>query len=92
MKSIVEILAENIRRQKALCLTQEEFDSAIGYSVKTVSKWENGRGVPPTEILPDRSGVLGDSVDFFARKNAYTILQFPQSFDCPFHALKKSVK
>lgn len=53
MESVTNIIAENIkRRRKKLGLTQEELGAQLGYSVKTVSKWESGNGTPPTVILP----------------------------------------
>ena len=53
MESVTNIIAENIkRRRKQLYLTQEELGAQLGYSVKTISKWESGNGTPPTVILP----------------------------------------
>lgn len=54
MESVSKIIAENIqRRRKQLGLTQQELGARLGYSVKTVSKWESGNGTPPTVILPE---------------------------------------
>lgn len=63
MKSVTYIIAENIRRRrKQLGLTQEELGEALGYSVKTVSKWESGNGTPPTVILPELALALKTDV------------------------------
>ena len=63
MKSLTNIIAENIRhRRKQLGLTQEELGASLGYSVKTVSKWESGNGTPPTVILPELALALKTDV------------------------------
>ncbi len=33
-------------------LTQRELGEALAYSAKAVSKWESGRALPPSEVLP----------------------------------------
>ena len=64
MKPVVDRIAQNIkRRRKQLGLTQEELGTRLSYSVKAVSKWESGRGVPPTVLLPDLARELKISVD-----------------------------
>ena len=59
MKSLTEIVAENIKRErKKLGLSQYELGELLGYSVKNISKWESGKGIPPTMILPSLASVL----------------------------------
>lgn len=38
------------QERKAKNLTQEQFAEKIFVSAKTVSKWENGRGLPDTYL------------------------------------------
>ena len=64
MDGITEAIARNIReRRRALGLTQASLAEAIGYSVKAVSKWDSGRGVPPTVILPALAKALKTDID-----------------------------
>ena len=46
-----------MRKEKGL--TQKQLASEIGVSDKAVSKWENGRGMPDTSLIPDLCRVLG---------------------------------
>lgn len=39
------------RERKAMNMTQEQFAQKILVSAKTVSKWENGNGLPDTDLL-----------------------------------------
>lgn len=59
MKNLIEIIAENIKRErKKLELSQYELGELLGYSVKNISKWESGKGTPPTTVLPQLASVL----------------------------------
>lgn len=70
MKDVVEILALNIKkRRKELGITQSELASLLGYSEKTVSKWECGNGAPPTIVLPELAKKLETSVDALLYEN-----------------------
>ncbi len=63
MKSVTDILAENIKAErKRRGMTQEALAARLGYSVKAISKWESGRGTPPTVILPLLAKVLQTEV------------------------------
>ncbi len=46
-----------MRKEKGL--TQKQLADKIGVSDKAVSKWENGRGMPDTSLIPDLCRVLG---------------------------------
>lgn len=64
MDPVVATLSQSIRqRRKELGLTQAELATKLDYSEKTVSKWENGTGVPPTYILPRLALALQVSLD-----------------------------
>ena len=67
------VVAENLRnRRRALSLTQRELAERLGYSEKSVSKWESGAGAPPSELLPRLASVLESSIDsLFASGEAY---------------------
>ena len=58
-----EIIAENLALFRKLNgLTQNELAQAIGYSNKSVSKWERGEGTPDIFILIALSDIYGISV------------------------------
>ena len=64
MDNIVKNIGKNIRKRRMeLGLLQSELAERIGYSVKTVSKWECGKGAPPTEILLILAKNLQISID-----------------------------
>ena len=64
MKDISVFLSANIRnRRKELHLTQLQLAEKLGYSEKAISKWESGKGVPPTTILPALAKHLEISLD-----------------------------
>ena len=64
MKSITDIIAENIRsRRKDLNMTQGQLAAALGYSTKAISKWESGKGAPPTVMLPQLAHILQTDID-----------------------------
>ena len=59
MQELSLIVAANLRRhRKALSVTQSELAEALGYSEKAISKWESGKGLPPTAILPRLAALL----------------------------------
>lgn len=50
-----------LRKEKGL--TGEKFAEILGVSAQAVSKWENGKNLPETSLLPLLSDVLGTSID-----------------------------
>ncbi len=50
-----------LRREKGL--TGEKLAEALGVSPQAVSKWENGKNLPETAILPALAALLGTSID-----------------------------
>nr|MCR5349071.1 helix-turn-helix domain-containing protein [Bacilli bacterium] len=50
-------------QRKLKNLTQRELADALGVTDKSVSKWENGRSLPDTKIMPRLCEVLGISVE-----------------------------
>ena len=58
-----QIIAENLALYRKLHgLTQSELAEAIGYSNKSVSKWERGDGTPDILILLTLSEIYGITV------------------------------
>ena len=52
MDSLYKIIGENLRRERLSSgLTQKEIADKVGYSEKSISKWESGGGVPGIETL-----------------------------------------
>lgn len=49
--------------RKAKKLTQEKLAEKIFVSEKTISKWENGNGIPDTNVLPKLCNVLNVSIN-----------------------------
>lgn len=59
-----EIFAANLReRRRRLGLTQKQLADLIGYSEKSVSKWESGNVIAPSAVLPLLAKHLGTSID-----------------------------
>lgn len=50
-----------LRKEKGL--TGEKFAELLGVSAQAVSKWENGKCLPETSLLPRVSEILGTSID-----------------------------
>lgn len=58
-----EIIAQNLALYRKLHgLTQSELAEAIGYSDKSVSKWERGEGLPDVLLLMALSDIYGVTV------------------------------
>ena len=51
------------RKRKEQNLTQEQLAEQLGVSNKTVSKWENGKGMPDSSIMLDLCNELKISVN-----------------------------
>lgn len=70
MNSIENFFAQNIKnRRKELRLTQKQLAERVGYSEKTVSKWESGIAIAPSSVLPALSKVLNTSIDMLFKGN-----------------------
>ncbi len=56
--------AENLKKlRKEKGLNQKELAELLGYRPKSVSKWESGAALPPSELLPALSLALGTDID-----------------------------
>ena len=49
--------------RKALNLTQSKLAEKLFISEKTISKWENGRGIPDTNSLPKLCEIFNISLN-----------------------------
>ncbi|MBO5889764.1 MAG: XRE family transcriptional regulator [Clostridia bacterium] len=64
MKSTLDVFAENLKnRRKELGLTQQKLAELIGYSEKSISKWESGIAIAPSVILPTLAKHLLTDID-----------------------------
>lgn len=62
-----------LRKEKKL--TGEKLAEALGVSAQAVSKWENGRCLPDTCILPELSRILNCSIDGLLMPKELIILE-----------------
>ena len=61
-----------LRRQANL--TQAKLADMLHVSPKTVSKWENGYGLPDIKIIPDLATALGVDADFLLTGRSKSVL------------------
>lgn len=65
MKELNDIVGKNLADlRKSRHLTQQELAEQIGYSDKSISKWELGKAIPTVDILKDFSNFYGVTIDF----------------------------
>jgi transcriptional regulator with XRE-family HTH domain len=70
MKELNEIVAENLTAlRKSRHLTQQELAEQIGYSDKSLSKWELAKAVPTVDILKRFADFYGVTVDSLITEN-----------------------
>lgn len=71
MKNPCEIFASVLKcRRTDLGMTQRELGEAMGYSEKTVSKWESGGVIAPSVVLPKLAAVLKTDINSFFSERA----------------------
>ncbi len=59
MNDYTLIFAENLKnRRKELGLTQKELAETLGYTEKSVSKWETSKAIAPSSVLPQLASCL----------------------------------
>jgi N-acetylglucosamine kinase-like BadF-type ATPase/DNA-binding XRE family transcriptional regulator len=62
------IFAENLRRRRIeRGLTQKKLGEILGYSEKSVSKWESGEVIAPSSLLPLLADALEVSIDILLK-------------------------
>lgn len=67
---LAEIIGRNITRLRRLSnMTQSELAEKINYSDKSVSKWEQGNGIPDVRILLQLAELFNVSVDDLVREH-----------------------
>lgn len=69
MTNPCEIFASVLKnRRTELGMTQRELAEALGYSEKTVSKWESGGVIAPSIVLPELAAILKIDINSFFTK------------------------
>lgn len=64
MENLNKIIGENLRRERiASGVTQKEIAEKVGYSEKSISKWESGGGVPGIETLITLSKIFNTDIN-----------------------------
>lgn len=64
MTNLSEVFANNLkRRRRELKMTQKELADTIGYSEKSISKWESGQAIAPSIVLPELALALKTGID-----------------------------
>lgn len=70
-RDLAEIIGNNIMRLRKMAnMTQQGLAERINYSDKSVSKWEQGNGVPDVRILVKLAEVFNVSVDDLVHEHA----------------------
>lgn len=71
MEEMAKIVGANLAElRKRKKLTQQELAEQIGYSDKSLSKWELGNALPHVDVLKKIGDFYGVSVDFLITENA----------------------
>ena len=61
---LAEIIGKNIMRLRKMAnMTQSDLAEQLNYSDKSVSKWEQGNGIPDVRILVRLSELFGVTLD-----------------------------
>lgn len=71
MREINAVVAKNlIELRKNKKLTQLELAEKLSVSDKSVSKWENGNGIPSIEVFMDLAELYGVTVDYILHEGS----------------------
>lgn len=70
METLESIYASNLQAlRKDRHLTQLELAEKLGYSDKSISKWEMGKGLPPLDVAKDIAAFFGVGLDTMLKEN-----------------------
>ncbi len=70
MEHCGDIFAQNLKsKRRELGFTQKELAELIGYTEKSVSKWESGIAIAPSAVLPLLAKKLEVSIDYLFTEN-----------------------
>ena len=76
MNDYTSISASNLKeRRKELGMTQRELAELIGYTEKSISKWEGGQVIAPSVILPEIANCLKCDIN-----SLFTVKSDPEFF------------
>ena len=68
---LYEVFSNNIKQRRLyLGLTQRDLGELMGYSEKSISKWESGKTIVPSALLPRLSEILKMSIDDMFSSNS----------------------
>jgi len=71
MEELNAIVGENLTElRKSRHLTQQELAERIGYSDKSLSKWELGKAIPSVDVLKELADFYGVTVDALLTRGA----------------------
>ena len=76
-------LITELRKEKKL--TQSKLAEALGVTDKSVSKWENGKSLPDTKIMPRLCEILGISLEELLNGKLNPITESPVLDDLSRH-------
>lgn len=66
---LTQVVAENIQHyRKKMNLTQSELAEKLGYSDKSISKWERAEGIPSVFVLSELSDFFGITLNDMTSK------------------------
>ena len=72
---LAEVIGKNIMRLRKLAgLTQSELAQKLNYSDKSVSKWEQGNGIPDVRILMQLAELFGVTLDELVHEPQGTVI------------------
>ena len=70
MNDYTLIFSKNLKiRRKELGLTQKELADILGYTEKSVSKWESGKAIAPSTVLPQLALCLKCDIDVLFKES-----------------------
>ncbi|VEU83249.1 helix-turn-helix domain-containing protein [Acholeplasma hippikon] len=68
-EQLIEVVAENIQfYRKKMNLTQSELAEKLGYSDKSISKWERKEGIPSVFVLQELAAFFGITLNDITSK------------------------
>ncbi|MCH3908866.1 MAG: helix-turn-helix domain-containing protein [Bacilli bacterium] len=74
MEELNQIVADNLTNlRKSKKITQQELAEKIGYSDKSISKWELGKAIPSVENLKHFADFYGVSVDSLLKEGGANV-------------------
>ena len=94
METLESIYASNLQAlRKDRHLTQLELAEKLGYSDKSISKWEMGKGLPPLDVAKDIAAFFsGYGLEVDLANTTVDKVKVPKKWDDSFSAFNEVVK